>query len=359
MEYGVLVSVIIPVFNVRSYLSESLESAINQTYKNLEIIVIDDGSTDGSGVICDEYSKKDQRLHVIHQERKGLSAARNTGLDLMRGDTVVFLDSDDAYHPHYVELMLKTMVREEADLVLCKSFVFDSKGNLISKRKRPLIVPGVYNRKEALRNLITGYINHSVWNKLYRSELWRIVRFPEGHVYEEIDTTFRIISQCNKICVVDEQLYLYRIRHDSISHSCSSLNIRDWLMAWSHFESFVEENTPDIYTISDLERVYQSRLMQMIRFYTRYTVIAKGESKRFLKKLRRQIIELETEIGIKNISGHFRIKICYCLIRWCPYFLRLVYPLYCGIQTVAQKSYKTMISLRHGGILLAKRPERR
>ena len=340
MDHDALVSVIIPVFNVCSYLSESIESAINQTYKNLEIIVIDDGSTDGSGEICDEYSKKDQRLHVIHQERKGLSAARNTGLDLMRGDTLVFLDSDDAYYPEYVELMLEAMVREKADLVLCKSFVVDSKGKQINKRKRPLIDPGVYNRTEALRNLITGYINHSVWNKLYRRELWRNVRFPEGHVYEEIDTTFRIISQCNKICVVDEQLYLYRIRQDSISHSYSSSSIRDWLLAWSHLESFVEKNMPEIYTAGDLKRLQQSRLMQMIRFYVGYTVIAKDDNKLFRKGLRQQIIELETEIGIKNISGHSRIKISYYLIRCCPWFLRLFYPVHCGIQKVVQRVMK-------------------
>lgn len=121
--YEPLVSVIVPVFNVKPYLNEALDSVINQTYKNLEIILVDDGSTDGSGEICDEYSAHDKRFVVIHQENKGLSCARNTGLDLMKGELVAFIDSDDAYCPEFIRTMVDAMNHEKADVVMCKTAI--------------------------------------------------------------------------------------------------------------------------------------------------------------------------------------------------------------------------------------------
>lgn len=106
-----LVSVIVPVYNVKPYLNEALDSVINQTYRNQEIILIDDGSTDGSGEICDEYATRDNRIKVIHQTNQGLSAARNAGLDIMHGSVISFLDSDDAFHPQMIEIMLHEMIQ--------------------------------------------------------------------------------------------------------------------------------------------------------------------------------------------------------------------------------------------------------
>lgn len=110
---NLLVSIIIPVYNVQKFLREALDSVIQQTYKKLEIIIIDDGSTDGSSEICDEYARNDRRLIVVHQKNRGLSAARNKGLDIMTGDVISFLDSDDVYHVHFIETMLNTMLFEQ------------------------------------------------------------------------------------------------------------------------------------------------------------------------------------------------------------------------------------------------------
>ena len=138
-----LVSVIIPVYNVRPYLNEALDSVLDQSYENLEIIIIDDGSTDGSSELCDEYGKKDARICVIHQDNRGLSAARNAGLDHMTGDLVAFLDSDDAYDPEYILTMLSAMYPQNAafsepvDVVVCKYTVHYSTGEM-KQRKRLL-----------------------------------------------------------------------------------------------------------------------------------------------------------------------------------------------------------------------------
>lgn len=118
-----LVSVIVPVYNVKPYLHESIESVLNHTYKNYELIIIDDGSTDGSELICDKYQKNDKRIRVIHQNNKGLSGARNTGLDVMHGDVVAFLDSDDAFLPDFLQVMVQTMISDNVDIVVCDYYI--------------------------------------------------------------------------------------------------------------------------------------------------------------------------------------------------------------------------------------------
>ena len=185
MDHYGLISIIIPVYNVRLFLAEALESVINQTYKNLEIIVVDDGSTDGSGEICDNYAIRDDRITVIHQNNRGLSAARNKGLDIMVGKAVAFLDSDDAYHPEYVSKMIAAMIREEADLVICKCTVHQASGKMAlnnHERTIPSIDPGIYDRVNGLNFLAEGAINHTVWNKLYRRTLWEDIRIEYANV---------------------------------------------------------------------------------------------------------------------------------------------------------------------------------
>ncbi len=141
MENVKLVSIIIPVYNVAPYLVEALESAIHQTYKNLEIIIIDDGSTDGSETICDEYARKDHRVRVIHQDNKGLSAARNIGLGIMTGDAVAFLDSDDALEFDYVEKLVEAMNREDADIVICRFTIHNTVEKMVMDDRCPMYPP--------------------------------------------------------------------------------------------------------------------------------------------------------------------------------------------------------------------------
>ncbi len=127
-----LVSVIIPVYNVRLYLREALDSVLAQTYRNLEILVVDDGSDDRSEAICDEYAEKDARIAVIHQKNKGLSGARNTGLDIVRGDFIAFLDSDDAYCPNMLRMMVDVAQQSGTDLVECNFGIYHTKHRIVN-----------------------------------------------------------------------------------------------------------------------------------------------------------------------------------------------------------------------------------
>ncbi len=330
MNTNELVSVIIPVYNVRPYLREALDSVINQSYTNLEIIIIDDGSTDGSSELCDEYKKKDTRIYVIHQNNRGLSAARNVGLDNMRGDLVAFLDPDDAYNPEFIMTMLYAMytqnatASEQADVVVCKYTVHYLSGAMKQKhrlKKRPISTPGVYDSITILQALTNGTINASVWNKLYRRVLWDKIRFPEGQVYEDTYTIYQIINRCNKIIAVDQPLYMHRIRKGSISESLSPQTINDKLFARAQVEAFTSSNTPIIFA-PDYQRIAKmSTLKGMISCCAQLISENDEDKKDFREQLLKRTIELGSQLNIKNLSLYYKVE--YIMMVHYPHFLRI------------------------------------
>ena len=332
---GGIVSIIIPVYNVAPYLAEAMDSVIRQSYGNLEIIIIDDGSTDGSAEMCDDYARRDRRIRLIHQENKGIGAARNLGLDIMNGEAVAFLDSDDAYDPDFIEDLVSAMVREEADIVLCKWSVFRITGIMAGTEPEavcPAIGPGMYGRVRALRALLDGGINYGIWNKLYSRELWKDLRFPVGVAHEDVSTTCGIIDICRTLCVIDKKLYLYRKRPGSITETFSKKNCFDWLLSRSRLEAFVEANIPGVFDPDYLKRCRQLRIRKIIRFYLRGLREGIGSDREFLESLRTQIAGIG---GIDNCN--FAMKASYWMIRYCPWFLNTFYPAYrfaryrCGI----------------------------
>ena len=242
MDRKYLVSIIMPVYNVAQYLNESLDSIVNQSYENLEIIVIDDGSTDGSGAICDEYAAKDKRIKLLHQTNKGVSSTRNAALDIMSGDFVAFIDSDDAYDPDYVQTMLDAMTDNGADMVICKFSNHSTTGKMTrdgTEELHPPIGEGTYGRVEAMQAFAENTIHAYVWNKMYKKELWDGIRFPVGMLYEDIDVMYRIINLCGKICVIGKPLYLYRKRPGSITSLKTADSIKDWLTICERMETYL------------------------------------------------------------------------------------------------------------------------
>lgn len=243
-----LVTVIVPVYNVAPYLREALDSVIGQRYKNLEILVVDDGSTDESGQLCDDYLR-DPRVRVIHQRNRGLSAARNVGLDRMTGEYLAFLDPDDAFHPEMISRMMHAMAGSGADMVACCYQVFSATGPLDRARPvRRFVMEGrLRSTTEALNDLIAGELNQSVWNKLYRRELWDGLRFPEGYVYEDVRTTYRVIEKAKQIQTLPDCLYKNRKRPGSITATPSPRNILDCAAAKHILEEYVTAHTPAIF----------------------------------------------------------------------------------------------------------------
>ena len=221
MKQEPLISVIVPVYNVAQYLDTCLESIVGQTYRNLEILVVDDGSTDDSGTMCDRWAGLDERIRVIHQPNGGLSAARNTALDVMRGDVVTMVDSDDLLHPHFIEVLLHLLQRHEADIAVGGYNPFyGDKPDLPEEMNEH--DAQLYDRDEALTAILyQDKLTHSAWGRLYKASVFNEVRYPVGKLYEDLAVIYPLLKNASTIVRIDTPLYGYRQREASILQTFS------------------------------------------------------------------------------------------------------------------------------------------
>lgn len=217
---AILVSIIIPVYNVEDYLRQCIESVIGQTYRNLEIWLIDDGSKDSSGNICDEYAMLDSRIKVIHKENGGLSSARNAALDQMTGEYVCFLDSDDFVSSDLVETYVGMIEWYDADVVMGTIYEFYGNINVKATYKNSRNKVEIFSKIDALKMmLMDDKLYHAAAGSLFKSELYKDIRFPIGILYEDYATTYYVIEKCRKILYCNDKRYFYRTRPGSIMNS--------------------------------------------------------------------------------------------------------------------------------------------
>lgn len=218
---GSLISIIIPVYNVEKYLNACVSSVCNQTYDNLEIILIDDGSTDRSGQICDSWKNQDNRIVVIHQLNKGVSAARNAALSIARGDYIGFVDSDDEIDAEMYEKLYHKLTQSQCQMALCAYETIDEEGNLC-KRIYENLPESILTMEHYLELINVNVRNHCaltvVWNKLYSRKILEELRFTEGAVHEDEFFLNDVLPRVNKVAVLQEPLYRYRQRQQSIMH---------------------------------------------------------------------------------------------------------------------------------------------
>ena len=219
---NILISVIVPIYNVEDYLTRCLNSIINQTYHNLEIILVDDGSTDNSGLICDEYQKYDKRIKVIHQENGGLSFARNIGLDNALGDLISFVDGDDFIELTMLEELKKCMDITNSDISVCDFYNVYGSNKIRNTNNREEIL--ILKNKDKFNALQSEYksIYPSAWNKLYKKELFDNIRYPNGKIYEDSFIICDLLNKAKIVSYITKPLYNYVYRKDSISNNCSS-----------------------------------------------------------------------------------------------------------------------------------------
>lgn len=213
-----MISVIVPVYNVEKYLKQCVDSIIAQTYADLEIILVDDGSTDSCPVICDEYAAKDARIRVLHKKNGGLSDARNMGLEVARGEFIGFVDSDDYIMPTMYEILYQACMDQEVLIAMCGRRVIDEKENVI--RYECCIENAVLlDTKKAVQSLLLNdnRCDSAACDKLYRSFLFANVRYPDKVHYEDQNVTARLISCTENIYHVGQALYVYRKREGSIT----------------------------------------------------------------------------------------------------------------------------------------------
>lgn len=319
------VSIIIPVYKVEDYISRCIESVIKQTYKNLEIILIDDGSPDRSGEICDSYAELDRRIVVIHKRNGGVSSARNAGLDVAKGEIISFLDSDDWIHKEYVERLLGLMESREADISMC-DFIRTSSQSVRTELGPEDIVE--YSNTEALGQFLDKkYVQMVVlWGKLYRRELFDGLRFPVGRVHEDEYLTYRLVFRAGKIAYTSLKMLYYWERPDSIMGVGFRLNHKiDEIDALIQRAEFLSSN--------NLKRLSDGTYRQL--FYSYVSAFRKLDKngEQFPKEYIEKFLELEKKLD----RGEYRLrfKLFYKLYYRMPRLSDLGYRIYRRIKIFA------------------------
>lgn len=248
-----LVSVIVPVYKVEQYLERCIKSILNQTYKNFELILVDDGSPDRCPEICDEWKKKDYRIKVIHKQNGGLSDARNAGLKIASGDFVAFIDSDDWISSDFLMLLVDNMLCNNCDIIECQ--IIRTKDDLntstISKEFGNEIE--IFNVEEALKELILDRKFHQyVWNKLYKVEVVNKICFEKGKINEDEFWTYQVFGKAKKIGLINIPLYYYYQRDNSIMSKKYTLKRLDALEAKMLRQKYIECSYPKLFAIAKM-----------------------------------------------------------------------------------------------------------
>ena len=237
-----VISVIVPIYRVEEYLNQCIESIVNQTYQNLQIILVDDGSPDRCGEMCEEWARRDKRIEVLHKKNGGLSDARNAGLAIATGDCIAFVDSDDWIEPTMYEAMLSVLAKENADLVAC--------GIVDSYPDKEIIHSYAYAAGGSEKFLKMIYQNTtfpvSACNKLYKKNLWDDFKFPVGKLCEDAFTTYLLLDRASKIVQIPDRLYHYRIRESSIMTSEFKPARMDEEAAWRQNYQYMQRHHPEL-----------------------------------------------------------------------------------------------------------------
>lgn len=288
------ISVVVPVYNVEPYLRKCLDSILSQTIQLDEIILVNDGSTDGSGRICDEYERKHENITVIHKPNGGLSSARNAGIEVAKGELIAFIDSDDWIEPDYFELLYEGIKGHDADISVVqfsKETNFD-KIEYVSDTSHDWQVADRYEAMELLFS--EKIIGFSACNKLYRARLFEGIRYPEGRLMEDKATTYKLIHRSGKIAINRSKKYHYYLRENSIIRGDFNKKNFDSLDIHEDIISFIDNHYPQLSTVVRGRYVYEAVRILFMMVRSRY--IDKKDYKRC------------TAIVSKNIRHFYSVR---------------------------------------------------
>lgn len=248
------VSIIVPIYRVEPYLRCCVDSILAQTFRNFELILVDDGSPDNCPIICDEYAAKDYRIKVIHKENGGVASARNIGLEASNGAYLSFIDPDDWVKPEFLEEMLEVLQKENADMALCGTTRVWDDGSVTEE-----ILPEkrCFELDEIQMLMTHGNWYYAVlWNKLYRRESFDGVHFPQNYIHEDEAVLHRVVGNCRKIAMIPQILYIYRQSDDSIMRRAFNIHRTDMLTAMADRIVFsFSRNWTDVYSVTSSKYV--------------------------------------------------------------------------------------------------------
>lgn len=304
-----LISIIVPVYNVEQYLEKCITTIINQTYKNLEIILVDDGSKDSSGKICDDFSKKDNRIKVIHKTNGGLSDARNHGLRIAKGDYIGFVDSDDYIAEDMFETLYNLMENNNSDISIV-SFYEMYNNKLIGVRDSKKIEN--FDKLEAIKELlIDTKIQSYAWNKLFKKELFENLEFPTGKNFEDIATTLLLFEKANKVTLFEDPKYYYLRRDNSIVGVRNSKTYTDYLEVIYDKYMYLKDKYPEIEKYNAYN--YLINMIWVYSIISTFDLDAVFEKFKFNYKLLEEIISIYGE-DLVNELDYYNKAIFYMLI---------------------------------------------
>lgn len=299
------VSVIVPIYNVEKYLNRCVSSIVQQTYKNLEIILVDDGSPDNCPAMCDTWKEQDSRIKVVHKKNGGLSDARNAGLEVASGDYVAFVDSDDWIEKDYISFLLSALLKTDADVAACEVRIIQE-NEAVSPIAEDMPDVEVVKPREALDDLLQGKGFRAVaWNKLYRRELIKGEKFAVGKLHEDEFFSYRIYDKAERLTFVGVPLYNYVQRSGSIMTTFSSRHL-DVLDAYLQRLELLKKKYPDLYV-----RDKVSICAACINYYCDIMIHGCADqinAKKQVKKKRRQV-----KITLQDICHYNWKERIYCV----------------------------------------------
>ena len=294
---------------VQEYLPKCIESVLQQTYHNLEIILVDDGSPDKCGKICDAYAKKDERIHVIHKKNEGVANARNTGIEYATGEYISFIDSDDWIAKNAYQVLYQGIKRYDADCAVgkCKT-VIDKNGTLIPK-KSPAQAVRCETSDEAMKHVLL--VGSAVWNRLFKREVFDKLRFPSDRINDDEVVALRAYAKCDKIVFLNQDTYYYRIRKNSITTSRFSLRNVDYYYNSADNLAFIKKKKPKLKECAEYKYI-----KAMLYCYVHIKMMKKtNKTDSIIKELKKNIRK-NRSLARKNryLPLHYKLLMYICSI---------------------------------------------
>lgn len=315
-----MVSIIVPVYNVENYLKKCLDSIINQSYTNLEILLIDDGSTDASGVLCGKYAEKDSRVKIFYKENGGLSSARNMGLDHAEGEYITFIDSDDYLAEDAIESLVTSLEKHQADISFCQTEIVDETGAILDKSRKKYYEETVLSPEETMMEIcLNRMTGTSVCGKLYRHTLFEDIRFPVGKLYEDTYTTPDVIIRSKRVVFIGRAVYFWVQRSKSITHQ--GLTEKDFTVfsTLERFIKIVDSHYPALHEyaivrlVNDTFWIIMMRLVHNDDFLSKAAKIRKRYRKYWVLALRHRGLgsgkKVQVLLALVNLRLYRRIRL--------------------------------------------------
>ena len=292
-----LISIIVPVYKVEKYLCKCVDSILSQTYKNIEVILVDDGSPDLCGKICDSYLKKDNRVKVIHKSNGGLSSARNAGIEIAKGEYIGFVDADDYIDSRMYEILHSAITKESADMAVCELVMVDEFGKYIEEKK------------ELHNDIITGNEKYNImflkwhfivaWNKLYSRHIFDNLKYEVGKIHEDEFIIHKILGKCKRIVTVQDELYYYVQRNDSImgqGREAISIKSCNYIEALYDRYYFLKKRNVDTDECVNIMSFYYAKVLTSIEIST-------DDEERYINKVKLMVKEV-----LRDSSNFFLSK---------------------------------------------------